>query len=90
MAIDPTMLDLGTRAPDFSLPDVVSGKTITLGSFKGRKALLVMFICRHCPFVKHVQQELARLGTDYSGRTSASSPSDRMTRSRIPKTVPRA
>ena len=65
MAIDSTMLDLGTRAPDFSLPDVVSGKTITLGSFKDRKALLVMFICRHCPFVKHVQQELARLGTDY-------------------------
>jgi peroxiredoxin len=62
------MLDLGTQAPDFSLPEVVSGKTITLASFKGEKALLVMFICRHCPFVKHVQDELARIGSDYRGR----------------------
>jgi len=63
-----TMLDLGTPAPDFSLPDVVSGRTISLASFKDDKAALVMFICRHCPFVKHVQHELARLGTDYRGR----------------------
>jgi len=63
-----TMLDLGTSAPDFSLPDVVSGRTITLASFSGDTALLVMFICRHCPFVKHVQDELARLGIDYRGR----------------------
>jgi peroxiredoxin len=63
-----TMLDLGTSAPDFSLPDVVSGRTITLASFAGDTALLVMFICRHCPFVKHVQDELARLGIDYRGR----------------------
>ena len=63
-----TMLELGTPAPDFRLPDVVSGKTISLETFKGEKALLVMFICRHCPYVKHVQMELARLGTDYRGR----------------------
>jgi len=63
-----TMLDLGTPAPDFSLKDVVSGRTITLDTFAGEKALLVMFICRHCPFVKHVERELARLGTDYRGR----------------------
>ena len=63
-----TMLELGTPAPDFRLPDVVSGKTISLETFKGEKALLVMFICRHCPYVKHVQKELARLGTDYRGR----------------------
>jgi len=63
-----TMLELGTRAPDFSLPDVVSGRAISLASFGDEKAVLVMFICRHCPFVKHVQDELARLGADYQGR----------------------
>jgi peroxiredoxin len=60
-----TMLQLGTQAPDFQLPDVVSGKTVSLADFQGKKALLVMFICQHCPFVKHVQAELARLGQDY-------------------------
>ncbi|HUK92384.1 MAG TPA: thioredoxin family protein [Blastocatellia bacterium] len=60
-----TMLDLGTQAPDFSLPDVVTGKTVSLATFEGKKALAVTFICRHCPFVKHVQHELARLGKDY-------------------------
>lgn len=60
-----TMLALGTPAPDFSLPDVVSGESISLATFAGKKALLVMFICQHCPFVKHVQQELAHLGQDY-------------------------
>jgi len=63
-----TMLELGTAAPDFSLPDVVSGKRVSLGSFEGKKALLVMFICRHCPFVKHVQTELAKIGRDYQNR----------------------
>jgi peroxiredoxin len=60
-----TMLALDTQAPEFRLPDVVSGQTISLATFADKKALLVMFICRHCPFVKHVQQELARLGQDY-------------------------
>jgi peroxiredoxin len=63
-----TMLELGTDAPDFSLPDVVSGRTISVATFKDRKVLLVLFICRHCPFVRHVQQELARLGRDYENR----------------------
>ena len=63
-----TMLELGTRAPDFSLPDVVSRRAISLASFGDETALLVMFICRHCPFVKHVQEELARLGAAYRGR----------------------
>ncbi|HEX8144166.1 MAG TPA: thioredoxin family protein [Pyrinomonadaceae bacterium] len=62
------MVELGTAAPPFNLPDVVSGKTITLRDFEDKKALLVMFICRHCPYVKHVQEELARLGRDYQGR----------------------
>jgi peroxiredoxin len=63
-----TMLALGTPAPEFQLPHVVSGKTVGLKDFADKKALLVMFICRHCPFVKHVQRELARLGTDYASQ----------------------
>lgn len=63
-----TMLELGTAAPDFSLPDVVSGETVSLDDFAGRKALLVMFICRHCPFVKHVEGELAQMGIDYESK----------------------
>lgn len=63
-----TMLALGSPAPDFQLPDVVSGDTVTLGSFADKEALLVMFICRHCPFVVHIQEELARLGNDYEAR----------------------
>ena len=63
-----TMLELGTAAPDFSLPDVVTGRAVSLADFGGKKALLVMFICRHCPYVKHVQEELARLGRDYQNR----------------------
>jgi peroxiredoxin len=66
MAATPsTMLELGTAAPAFSLPDVVSHDTIALNTFKDKKALLVMFICHHCPFVKHVKDELAQLGRDY-------------------------
>src|SRR5262245_19037242 len=61
-----TMLELGTPAPDFSLPDGVSGQTISLASFSDKDALLVLFVCRHCPFVRHVQEELARLGRDYA------------------------
>lgn len=68
MALTPsTMLELGTEAVDFSLTDVVSGKTVSLATFKGKAALLVMFICRHCPYVVHVKDELARLGKDYEG-----------------------
>jgi peroxiredoxin len=63
------MLELGTSAPDFQLPDVVSGETISLATFAGKKALLVMFICQHCPFVIHVREELARLGKDYGDRS---------------------
>ncbi|MBW4541752.1 MAG: thioredoxin family protein [Myxacorys chilensis ATA2-1-KO14] len=59
-----TMLTLGTPAINFQLPDV-SGQTVTLADFTGRKALLVLFISRHCPFVQHIKQELAKLGQDY-------------------------
>ena len=67
MALTPsTMLALGSRAPDFTLPDVVSGKSVALRNFAGKKGLLVMFICRHCPYVQHIKQELARPGKDYA------------------------
>lgn len=65
------MLALGTRAPDFELIDVTSGKQIDLATFHGKKALLVMFICRHCPFVKHVEKELAKIGQDYKNKDIA-------------------
>jgi peroxiredoxin len=60
-----TMLPLGTKAPAFSLKDVVSKKTISLETFADKKALLVTFVCAHCPYVQHVQSELARVGKDY-------------------------
>jgi peroxiredoxin len=68
METSSTMMKLGTKAPDFELPDVTSGKPISLKTFAGEKALLVMFICRHCPYVVHVQDELTRLGKDYTSR----------------------
>lgn len=64
--VSSTMMALETSAPDFSLPDVVTGQVISLETFRDKSALLIMFICEHCPFVKHVQQELASLGRDYS------------------------
>lgn len=63
------MLELGTPAPDFSLPDVVTGKTVKLTDFADKKALLVMFVCAHCPYVVHVQPELARVARDYAGKS---------------------
>jgi peroxiredoxin len=67
-ATESTMLGLGTPAPDFRLPDVVSGQTIRLETFTGKKGLLVMFICRHCPYVKHIKDELSRMGKDYAAK----------------------
>lgn len=66
MAATSTMLSLGTHAPDFDLPDVTSGRRVTISDLAGRKALLVMFICRHCPYVAHVRSGLADLGRDYA------------------------
>lgn len=64
-----TMVPLGTAAPDFSLPDTVSGRTVSRADFAGRP-LLVMFICNHCPYVIHVQEELDRLDRDYAERVA--------------------
>ena len=68
MALTPsTMLPLGTEAPQFRLPDT-DGRTVSLDDMKGAPALLVMFICNHCPYVKHVRHELARLCKDYQAK----------------------
>jgi peroxiredoxin len=65
-----TMLALGTPAPDFSLPDY-DGKIVSLEDFEGAPALLVVFMCNHCPFVQHVAGELAALGRDLAARGAA-------------------
>ena len=59
-----TMLPLGTQAPDFSLINI-DGKTVSLSDFRGKKALVVIFMCNHCPYVKHVASELTRVSNDY-------------------------
>jgi len=64
-----TMLELGTIAPDFALADVVTGKTVRRDDFRGRKALLVMFICTHCPYVKHIEKTFGKLGADYARKS---------------------
>jgi peroxiredoxin len=68
MALTPsTMLPLGTSAPDFRLPDT-RGQMVALADFKSAPVLLVLFICNHCPFVKHIRAGLAGLGRDYQKR----------------------
>ena len=68
MALVPsTMLPLGTPAPDFALPDAVSGQTRRLADARGERGTLVMFICNHCPFVIHIQQALVGFARDYAG-----------------------
>jgi thiol-disulfide isomerase/thioredoxin len=62
------MIELGTPLPGFDLPCAVGGRRYTPKDFAGSAALLVMFICNHCPFVKHVRGQLALLGRDYSGK----------------------
>ena len=64
------ILPLGTLAPDFQLPDM-GGKMVALGDFKSASALAVLFICNHCPYVKHIQTALAQLARDYLGRGAA-------------------
>jgi peroxiredoxin len=68
MATTSTDLLVGTAPPPFFLPDVVNGRPISLEEARGARALLVMFLCRHCPYVKHVEAEVARLGRDYAGK----------------------
>ncbi len=64
-----TMVSLGTVAPAFKLTDVITGKAMGRDEIAaGQPGLLVMFICVHCPYVKHVEAELARIGRDYEGK----------------------
>ena len=67
MAMESVMVSLGTSAPRFSLPDVVTGQSYSLDSFTDKSALWVFFMCRHCPYVVHVEQDIARIGRDYEG-----------------------
>ena len=63
--IESVMIDLGTKAPDFNLPDVDSGKNLSFLDVKGENGTVVMFICNHCPYVIHVNQELISMANDY-------------------------
>ncbi len=66
MAATPSnMIPLGTHAPDFSLPDTVSGKTFSLSDLKGENATVIMFICNHCPYVKHLNKQLVAIASEY-------------------------
>jgi len=66
MALTPSsMLPLGTKAPDFTLTDAVTKDPYSLDQIKGEKGTVVMFICNHCPFVKHVNEEMVRVANDY-------------------------
>lgn len=69
MALTPsTMLPLGTPAPDFTLPDT-NGKPVSLAAFKDRAALVVMFLCNHCPYVIHLRAGIAQLARDYAPKS---------------------
>lgn len=66
MAVTPSnMLPLGTKAPNFELLDAITNKLVTLDSIRGEKGTVIMFICNHCPFVKHVNDEMVRICNDY-------------------------
>jgi len=67
-AVPSTMLELGTQAPDFKLSDTISGDVITLADFDDKPALLVMFICNHCPYVKKIKSGLVDYAKDYMPR----------------------
>jgi thiol-disulfide isomerase/thioredoxin len=70
MAAQSGEITLGSPPPPFSLPDVVAGRTVSLDEARAGRPLLVMFLCRHCPYVKHVEAEIARIGRAYDGRVS--------------------
>jgi len=67
MALTPSnMMPLATRAPSFQLPDTITGRDFSLDELKGKLATVIMFICNHCPYVKHVQEQQVTLANDYS------------------------
>ena len=71
MAVQSMMTPLGTPAPDFDLLDTVSGRRMSLADFSDAKALVVMFICNHCPYVIHIREGLVEFGRDYADREAA-------------------
>ena len=62
-----TMLQLGTKAPEFSLPNI-DGSVVSLADFADKKGLLVVFMCNHCPFIKHLRTELSEFGNEYQDK----------------------
>jgi len=62
------MLPLGTKAPDFTLPDTISGNMISLHDIASPKATVVMFLCNHCPYVLYVNNEIVRIAIEYSAK----------------------
>jgi peroxiredoxin len=68
VAVNSTMLPLGAKAPDFRLPDTNGKNVVSLSDFKSANALLVIFMCNHCPYVKHIRSGLAQLARDYVPR----------------------
>ena len=67
MAVSSLMTPLGTPAPDFALPEPLTGQTVSLSDFSDQEALLVMFICNHCPYVQHLRHGISEFGRDYEG-----------------------
>ena len=61
------MISIGSLAPDFNLPDVTTGKNISLGKYKGKVGTVIMFICNHCPYVKHVNPTITKISKKYHG-----------------------
>ena len=68
MSVASTMLPLGTLAPAFSLPDVTTGLSVSLEAFSQNELLLVVFLCQHCPYEKHIEMELGKLGQHYKAK----------------------
>ena len=62
------MIPLGTQAPDFNLPDTISGEKISLAQLKSSKATIIMFICNHCPFVQYIHEKLTELAREYQAK----------------------
>ena len=71
MAVESNMLPLGTPAPQFDLPDTVGGGSVKLDDVSAEKALVVIFLCNHCPYVKHLQQGFVQFGLDYADQDVA-------------------
>lgn len=67
-ATESTMLPLGTVAPDFTLPDTVTGRLLGLQALRGERGTIVMFICNHCPYVLHVKQQLIAIAREYAAK----------------------